>query len=541
MHDLPRQKLTELLAQYGHGFCDDEKRLEAMLKDLLRNDHKRETFVLISALREGVVQDLRAPTAGMPLAAVTAKLIRQLCDNLALDESAARWGVESWAFALGVKITQPVVRVKKTAPLPIVVPASPPTVSPNSGIDLATMVLQQRAKEEQEKQHAALYHRRARQLADDANDYDTAIQLIESLDPKWRDQQLYLSIRERRDQELESQAKQHAAEVHRQAKQHAEKTRDFAAAARMIETLEPQQRDAKLYEKVCGYRAQVASLDAYIHNAVQKGRLQFLRKSVRELFKLQPQRDDMRRLLDVLPEDPELEKEFTNSIGMRFIYIQPGEFTMGSNESDNERPPHLVRITRPFYLGMFPVMQDEYLALTGGNPSHFKGNRCPVETISWDDAKLFCEKMSQLRAESKRDLTFRLPTEAEWEYACRAGSTDKWCFGNNTSLLDEYAWFDVNAEGRTHPVGEKVPNAWGLHDMHGNVSEWCKDGYASDYYKSSPTDDPCGVSMARHRTYRGGGWNLGALSCRSANRGANTPDSQRHYIGFRVAAVHGEG
>src|SRR5436309_413558 len=146
MHDLPRQKLTELLAKYGHEFCDDEKRLEAMLKDLLRNEHKREIFVLMSALREGVVQDLRAPTSGMPLAAVTAKLIRQLRDNLALDETAARWGVESWAFALGVMLTQPVVRVKKPAPPPVVVPALPPTVSPRSGIDLAAMVLQQRAK-----------------------------------------------------------------------------------------------------------------------------------------------------------------------------------------------------------------------------------------------------------------------------------------------------------------------------------------------------------------------------------------------------------
>ena len=180
MHDLPRQKLSELVAEYGHGLCDDAKRLEGMLKDVLRNEHKREMFVLVSALREGVAAEFRNSVSGMPLSAVAAKLVRQLQDNLALDETAARWAVESWAFALGVKITQPVVRAKKPAPSPVMDPTSSPTISPKKGIDLAAMVLQQRAKEEQEKEHAEAIHQQARKLADDGNDYEAAIRLLDS-------------------------------------------------------------------------------------------------------------------------------------------------------------------------------------------------------------------------------------------------------------------------------------------------------------------------------------------------------------------------
>ncbi len=293
-----------------------------------------------------------------------------------------------------------------------------------------------------------------------------------------------------------------AVQVQKEAKELAVKTRDFAAAARMLQEIEPQWRDAKLYEKICGYRDQVKQLDAGIQEAVQKGRLQFLRGRVQELLKLQPKRDDMRRLLDVLPDEPELAKEFTNSIGMRFVLIPPGEFTMGSNEEDDEKPPHMVRITRPFYLGVFPVTQAEYQAVTGQSPSQAAGNpRHPVDQVSWDDAVACAQKLSQLAAELNRGLTYRLPSEAEWEYACRAGSTGKWCFGDQESQLGDYAWFSGNS---AHPVGEKNPNAWGLHDMHGNVFEWCLDWYEAGYYKVSPEDDPPGPSSASARVLRGG-------------------------------------
>ena len=168
---------------------------------------------------------------------------------------------------------------------------------------------------------------------------------------------------------------------------------------------------------------------------------------------------------------------------------------------------------------------------------NFQGERCPVETVSWFDATAYCKKLSQLPAEAKHELVYRLPTEAEWEYACRAGSTGKWCFGNDVSLLGDYAWFDLNSEGRTHPVGEKNANAWGLHDMHGNVSEWCEDRYEDGYETGSPTS---GRPMLNTRTCRGGGWNLGPLSCRSANRSHFTPNDRRHYVGFRMVAIPGE-
>ncbi len=625
----PRQMLSDLVAQYGLGLCDDAKRLEALLKDVFRNEHKRETFVLVSALREGVVQDLRTPTAGLPVAALTEKLVRHLRDNLALDESAARWGVESWAVALGIQISSPpntpvaqvpkasrelsviigsllnskipVAQVHKVssvsagllapnpksllppapqpAPAPVMVPTPQPTVSsgggivlaagskgdpwvatlsPGGSVDLAAMVLQQRAKSEQErakaeqeKQHAAAILQQARELADEANDYDAALELIESLDPKWRDEQFYNGIRAQRDAELESQAKQHAAElesqakqhatqVQRQAKQYAEQSRDFAGAVRMIEAVEPRWRNAKLYAQICDYAEQVTRLDGWIHDAVQKGRLQFLRVSVQKLLKLQPKRDDMRRLLEVLPDEPELPKEFTNSFGMGFVLIEPGEFTMGSNRVENEKPPHLVQITQPFYLGVFPVTQREYKAVIGSNPSHFTGNlRLPVEQVSWNDAVAYCEKMSQLSSKVHRTENYRLPTEAEWEYACRAGSIGNWCFGDNESSLGEYAWVLENSGNRTHPVGEKKANAWGPHDMHGNVYEWCQDVYDTWAYgcRSGMTSDPLVTTGSRNRVVRGGSWSVSSSNIRSADRGGNSPGYRDGNVGFRVVLL----
>ena len=234
-------------------------------------------------------------------------------------------------------------------------------------------------------------------------------------------------------------------------------------------------------------------------------------------------------------------KEFTNSIGMRFVLIPAGEFTMGSNEGrDNEKPPHKVRITRPFYLGVFPVTQAEYQAVTGQNPSHFSDNpRHPVAQVSWNDAVAFAQKLSQLTGELKRGLTYRLPWEAEWEYACRAGSTGKWCYGDQASQLGDYAWYRGNSR-ETHPVGEKKPNAWGLHDMHGNVWEWCQDLYEAGYYEKSPTDDPPGPSSGSDRVYRGGSWNYYGPDCRSGFRYGGTPGFRVSDVSFRLVQVPGE-
>jgi eukaryotic-like serine/threonine-protein kinase len=146
---------------------------------------------------------------------------------------------------------------------------------------------------------------------------------------------------------------------------------------------------------------------------------------------------------------------------------------------------------------VYEVTQGEYERVMGTNPSHFKGDpRLPVETVSWQDAMTFCERLSALPAERSAGRVYRLPTEAEWEYACRAGSTTIYSFGDSEGSLGDYAWYDSNSGSKTHPVGQKRPNAWGLYDMHGNVWEWCSDWYDGSYYASSPVDDPTGPVKA---------------------------------------------
>ncbi len=229
-----------------------------------------------------------------------------------------------------------------------------------------------------------------------------------------------------------------------------------------------------------------------------------------------------------------------NSIGMQLKLIPAGEFLMGSPDDEalrdqDECPLHRVRITKPFYLGVHEVTQAQYESVMGRNPSQFKGPDHPVENVSWEEARTFCEKLSQLPAEKAARRGYRLPTEAEWEYACRAGTNSVFSFGDDVSQAGSYAWYSSNAGDRTHPGGQKRPNAWGLHDMHGNVWEWCQDGYASDYYKRSPLTDPQGPSTLSH-VVRGGSWGGPARSCRSAYR-CFTHSRGDKYLGFRVVSV----
>ena len=239
--------------------------------------------------------------------------------------------------------------------------------------------------------------------------------------------------------------------------------------------------------------------------------------------------------------------EITNSIGMKLKLIPAGEFMMGSPESGDGgpswvKPQHKVRITKPFYLGVCEVTQAEYEKVMGKNPSWFskggrgaKGvsgkdtSRHPVEQVGWDDAVEFCKKLS-----AKEGKTYRLPTEAEWEYTCRAGTTTLYSFGDDAASLGEYAWYRDNSDEKTHPVGEKKPNAWGLHDMHGNVWEWCQDCYGE--YSSDAVTNPTGPSQGSLRVFRGGGWGSDARSCRAAYRRRLEPQVRDDGLGFRVAA-----
>jgi formylglycine-generating enzyme required for sulfatase activity len=205
---------------------------------------------------------------------------------------------------------------------------------------------------------------------------------------------------------------------------------------------------------------------------------------------------------------------------------------MGSNSNDNEKPVHEVTISQPFYMGKYEVTQAQWQAVMGNNPSYFKdcGGNCPVEQVSWDDAQSFINKLN----ESNDGFRYRLPTEAEWEYACRAGTT-----GDYAGNLSEMAWYSENSGNKTHAVGGKQPNAWGLADMHGNVFEWCQDWYHETYY-GAPTDGSAWLSRGeqKYRVLRGGSWSyLAASYARSAIRGSNTPDIRYTTVGFRVVAV----
>jgi len=222
-----------------------------------------------------------------------------------------------------------------------------------------------------------------------------------------------------------------------------------------------------------------------------------------------------------------------NGVTMKLVRIRPGKFVMGSPDSEQghdprEGPQHEVIITKPFYMGVTEVTQAQYEAVMGTNPSKFKGATNPVETVSWNDATEFCKKLSE-----KTRQAARLPTEAEWEYACRAGIKTGFSFGDADDGLGDYAWYNANSGGTTHPVAKKKPNAWGLYDMHGNVWEWCAD-WCGDYPKGAVTD-PQGPAAGTSRVLRGGGWGYVPTYCRAAYRDFSIPDFRSDVYGFRCA------
>ncbi len=240
---------------------------------------------------------------------------------------------------------------------------------------------------------------------------------------------------------------------------------------------------------------------------------------------------------------------------MKLVLIPAGEVLMGSPDSDkdakdDEKPQHRVRIARPFYLGMFEVTHGQYRAVMIHNPN--QGNRSddmPVVFVTWLDAVTFCNELSgregfppYYRIASGRvevldpsGFGYRLPTEAEWEYACRAGTTTRYCFGNDPARLGEFAWFRGISGGKTRAVGQRRPNGLGLFDMHGNVWEICGDWYGGDYYKDSPAGDPAGPVTGSNRVRRGGGRSSQEPNTRSSDRNSTPPDSRGIDMGFRLA------
>jgi formylglycine-generating enzyme required for sulfatase activity len=196
-----------------------------------------------------------------------------------------------------------------------------------------------------------------------------------------------------------------------------------------------------------------------------------------------------------------------------------------------------VTLTHDFWMGIYEVTQAEFEGLMGKNPSHFTGDPSrPVEKVSHHDAMAYCAALTRQERESGRlpaGWEYRLPTEAEWEYACRAGSTEPFSFGGDSVDPYPHAWTQENSEAATHPVGLKQANAWGLHDMHGNVWEWCLDWF--EPYPAGPLTDPFGPAQGKYKVFRGGGWNNEITMARASNRFMMEPDRGIHFVGFRVA------
>ncbi len=238
--------------------------------------------------------------------------------------------------------------------------------------------------------------------------------------------------------------------------------------------------------------------------------------------------------------DGSLGQTIANSLGMSFRYLPAGTFLMGSPEHEpgrnDDEVPHEVTLTPDFYLQTTPVTQGQWQVLMGRNPAFFIscGDDCPVEQISWHECREFIKRLNALG-----EGTYRLPTEAEWEYACRAGSPEAFANGEIATLfcdfdpsLDLMGWYCGNSDRHIHPVAQKHPNAWGIYDMHGNVLEWCQDWYGD--YPLSTGPDPLGPKSGSGRVIRGGSWFSSAKTCRSASRFSWSPQSGSHFLGFRL-------
>ncbi len=228
----------------------------------------------------------------------------------------------------------------------------------------------------------------------------------------------------------------------------------------------------------------------------------------------------------------------TNSIGMSFVELPEGQFVRGSDRHhDNEKPAHPVTISRPLVIGVHEVTQREFETVMGFNPSKHRGEGHPVDSVAWHQAVEFCERLSSLANERVAGRAYRLPTEAEWEYACRAGATTAWSFGAEDSDIDAYAWTIADPSGTSREVGQKLPNAWGLFDMSGNVGEWVGDRYGT--YPNHRMIDPAGPSVGELRVSKGGNFRLDSDSCRPAARGGVDPSAADDATGFRVVLTDG--
>jgi formylglycine-generating enzyme required for sulfatase activity len=306
---------------------------------------------------------------------------------------------------------------------------------------------------------------------------------------------------------------------------------------------------------------EVDSLIREIRNAISTKRYSQLLSCVQRYLELKandPEAKNLQQKIEKLTT-------ITSPKGMKLRRIPSGRFYMGSHDSDeylrnNEHPQHRVQITRNLFVGVYQVTQGDFLQLMEYNPSAATDNeQCPADSVTWYSAIEFCNKMSEAEGLSpyyelksikrraigsieKAEVTvldgngYRLLTEAEWEYVCRAGSITPWCYGDQVMEVGDYAWYYDNSSMETHPVGGKKPNSWGLFDMHGNIMEWCYDWYDEFYYQqcSDEEENPTGPMEGGAKVLRGGAWQFGAEATRCAYRNSSSPDTASSVIGFRV-------
>jgi len=230
----------------------------------------------------------------------------------------------------------------------------------------------------------------------------------------------------------------------------------------------------------------------------------------------------------------DLRVDLGGGVEMEFVLVPAGAFTMGASDGfPAEKPPHRVVIAKPFHLARYEATQEQWRAVMGANPSRHKGPKLPVDNVSWNDCREFLRRVN----ERTSCATFVLPSEAQWEYACRAGGEGKWCFGDDESALARHAWYLANCRSAPRPVGAATPNAWGLYDMHGNVWEWCEDAWHENYV-GAPTDGSAWTSGGdARRVRRGGSWYDSSWLARSAYRLGFSPDFRAENLGFRPARL----
>ncbi len=306
-------------------------------------------------------------------------------------------------------------------------------------------------------------------------------------------------------------------------------------------------------------RKRLSELDAHVRHLraeIGKKYVGLLDKEIR-VFAAQSDFDSVMRFKKVRDAIEEGVKNASSALGafsaktrtadlgkgvkLELVRIPAGSFVMSSSQGedghrDNENQVRIT-ISKPFYLGKYEVTQAQWQAVMGNNPSKFKGNKLPVENVSWNDAMAFCAKLTERERAAKRipeNMKYTLPTEAQWEYACRAETKTRFCTGNSDENLSRAAWWRGNANGSTHPIAEKTPNAWGLYDMHGNVWEWCADWYGQNLRDGT---DPAGAASGSLRVVRGGAWDCSAVFCRSAVRSGYSPDFRGVFLGVRIACV----